>query len=203
MAAKSSSSEVKRSDRGRPKADFLQELNQLQGIAKKHDNIPGYKAAACVQLGFPVFKMDTAIALAFKKRIPTVDEMMLRLIELGVDHSHPIADPALGWRSLITVGFAGGMVPSPSALLVLLGAIALGRTWFGLLLVTAYGLGMAAMLTGAGLLLVRARGLFERRRGNRVTSRPLAVLGRFLPVATAAVIVVAGLSVAARAAGQI
>jgi len=92
VAAKSSRPELKRSERRRSKANFLQELSQLQVIAKKHDNIPGYKAAACVQLGYPVFKMDTAVALAFKKRIPTVDEMMLRLIELGVDHSHPIAD---------------------------------------------------------------------------------------------------------------
>lgn len=94
-------------------------------------------------------------------------------------------------------------MPSPSALLVLLGAIALGRTWFGLLLVVAYGLGMAAMLTGAGLLLVRARNLFDRRRAGRAPSPRLLAVGRLIPLATSAVIVVAGLTVAARAAGQI
>ena len=52
--------------------------------------------------------------------------------------------------SLMAVGFAGGLVPNPSALVVLLGAIALGRTWFGLLLVVAYGVGMAVTLTSAG-----------------------------------------------------
>ncbi|MFD4129715.1 hypothetical protein ACFXKK_06660 [Streptomyces globisporus] len=55
------------------------------------------------------------------------------------------------------MGIAGGLVPSPSALVVLLGAVALGRTAFSVLLVIGYGLGMAASLTLAGLLLVRLR----------------------------------------------
>ena len=67
----------------------------------------------------------------------------------GRAHSHAPIDPErpLHWRSLVAMGFAGGMVPAPSALVVLLGAIALGRTWFGVVLVVAYGLGMAATLT--------------------------------------------------------
>ena len=54
-------------------------------------------------------------------------------------------------------------MPSPSALIVLLGAIALGRTGFGILLVLAYGLGMAATLTVAGLALLKVR---DRMRGR-------------------------------------
>ena len=64
--------------------------------------------------------------------------------------------------SLLGVGLAGGLVPSPSALVVLLGAISLSRTFFGVLLVLGYGLGMAATLTAAGLLLSGG--------GNRLTS---------------------------------
>ena len=56
------------------------------------------------------------------------------------------------------MGVAGGLVPSPSALVVLLGAIALGRTWFGITLVLCYGIGMAATLTAAGILLVTEAG---------------------------------------------
>ncbi|MFF7586049.1 nickel/cobalt transporter [Kitasatospora purpeofusca] len=67
-------------------------------------------------------------------------------------HHHPAAP---GRRTLIGLGIAGGLVPSPSALVVLLGAVALGRTLFGAALVLAYGLGMAATLTAVGLLLVR------------------------------------------------
>src|SRR5438132_10866968 len=75
----------------------------------------------------------------------------------GQAHSHGQADRPMGWRSLVAMGFAGGLVPSPSALVVLLGAIALHPAWFGLILVIAYGAGMAATLTGAGLVLA-ARG---------------------------------------------
>jgi nickel/cobalt transporter (NicO) family protein len=116
-----------------------------------------------------------------------------------------------GWRSLVSVGFAGGLVPSPSALVVLLGAIALGRAWYGVLLVLAYGAGMAATLTGAGMVLVRARVAIDRRSdaartaepvpGSRLAGRArqwLASLSRSLPAATAGVLVLGGLYLAAR-----
>jgi ABC-type nickel/cobalt efflux system permease component RcnA len=122
----------------------------------------------------------------------------------GRAHVHKPIDPTLGWRSLIAVGFAGGLLPSPSALVVLLGAIALGRTWFGLILVTAYGLGMAGMLTTAGLLLVRARSWLERRANQR-SSRWLraALLSHVLPLVTALIIMGVGLFLAARATAQL
>ncbi|MER8188543.1 high frequency lysogenization protein HflD [Kitasatospora sp. NPDC094015] len=75
------------------------------------------------------------------------------LFGAGRHHHHDSAAP--GRRGLIGLGIAGGLVPSPSALVVLLGAVALGRTLFGAALVLAYGLGMAATLTAVGLLLVR------------------------------------------------
>jgi nickel/cobalt exporter len=114
-------------------------------------------------------------------------------------HTHRPVDPTLGWKSLLAVGFAGGLVPNPSALVVLLGAIALGRTWFGLLLVLAYGVGMAVTLTSAGLLLVRARGLLDRFSWTSPTGG-ITRLTRLLPLVTATVIVVAGLVLASNAA---
>lgn len=122
----------------------------------------------------------------------------------GRAHSHGPLDAGqpLTWRGLVTMGFAGGMVPSPSALVVLLGAIALGRAWFGLALVVAYGAGMALTLTGAGLLLVRCRQLLDRR-GGWDRGRVLVRVGRLLPVGSAAVIVVAGLGLAVRGAAAI
>ena len=117
-------------------------------------------------------------------------------------HPHPHAERPVAWPGLVAMGFAGGLVPSPSALVVLLGAIALGRAWFGVVLVVVYGMGMAATLTGAGLLLVRARALLDRR--SRQPRRPwLASLARLLPVASSSVIVVMGLFVAARGAAQV
>ncbi|MEV6048523.1 nickel/cobalt transporter [Streptomyces xanthochromogenes] len=99
-----------------------------------------------------------------------------------------------GRGGLIGMGIAGGLVPSPSALVVLLGAVALGRTAFGVLLVIAYGLGMAASLTAAGLLLVRLRDHLETRTPTLSTRwqaalRHLAGIG---PVMTAVLVVIVG-----------
>jgi len=92
-------------------------------------------------------------------------------------------------KSLTALGIAGGLVPSPTALVVLLGAAALGRLWLGIVLIIVYGLGMAATLTAAGLLLLRVRDRW-------------AWLGRLaVPAeATGSVIIVLGFGLAARAA---
>ncbi|MFF7335878.1 nickel transporter [Streptomyces sp. NPDC008163] len=89
------------------------------------------------------------------------------------DHTHEAdthkrgAARRTGLPALLGVGLAAGLVPSPSALVVLLGAIALSRTYFGVLLVIGYGAGMALTLTAAGLLLsgsgTRMVALGERR----------------------------------------
>jgi ABC-type nickel/cobalt efflux system permease component RcnA len=94
------------------------------------------------------------------------------------------------------MGFAGGMVPSPSAVVVLLGALTLGKTWFGLTLVLAYGAGLALTLLAAGLLLVRARAWFEPRlhRGTRAGR-----VVRYLPLVTALAVLCGGLVLAGRA----
>ncbi|CAA9267367.1 MAG: hypothetical protein AVDCRST_MAG10-3115 [uncultured Acidimicrobiales bacterium] len=113
-------------------------------------------------------------------------------------HGHHDDERPVAWRSLVPLGLAGGMVPSPSAIVVLLGAIALGRAWFGVVLVIAYGLGMAVTLTGAGLLLVRARGVVEHRLSGR-----LASVAGALPLLTAGCIVAAGLFLALRGAAQL
>jgi ABC-type nickel/cobalt efflux system permease component RcnA len=121
----------------------------------------------------------------------------------GRFHTHSPIDPSLGWRSLLAIGFAGGLLPSPSALVVLIGAVALHRAWFGVLLVIAYGAGMAGMLTTAGLLLVRARGLLDRRRARNGASRYLASTTALLPMATSALITIVGVYLAARAWTQL
>ncbi len=87
--------------------------------------------------------------------------------------------------------------------MVLLGAIALGRAWFGVLLVVAYGAGMAATLMGVGLLLVRARGLLERKLTRFLDRGGSRVLDTLLPIGTSVVIVVVGLVLAAGGARSI
>ena len=61
------------------------------------------------------------------------------------------------WRSLLALGVSGGLLPCPAALVVMLGAIALNRVGFGLLLIVAFSLGLAGALTAIGVLMVRAR----------------------------------------------
>lgn len=84
---------------------------------------------------------------------------------------------------------SGGLLPCPSALVVLLTAVTIGRIAYGMLLIVAFSVGLAAVLTGIGLLLVHARGLFRRL--------PLdGTLGRVLPVVSAAVVTVLGVAIA-------
>jgi len=81
----------------------------------------------------------------------------------GVAHSHlPPPGATISWRSLFVLGLAGGLIPSTSALLILLGSIAAGRPAFGFVLVVAFGLGVALVMGGIGLALVLARGRLDR-----------------------------------------
>ena len=104
------------------------------------------------------------------------------------EHSHLPPGAAGGpitARSLIALGISGGLIPCPSALILLLGAIALGRLEFGIVLVLAFSVGLAGVLTGVGIALVYARRLFQR------FSMEVRV-PRLLPVASALIICVAG-----------
>jgi ABC-type nickel/cobalt efflux system permease component RcnA len=108
----------------------------------------------------------------------------------GRPHSHvPLADPTISRRGLLMMGLAGGMVPTPSAVVVLLGAIALHRAWFGVLVVLAYGVGMATTLVGIGVLLSRARSRMSRTLQRR---RRAGAALRLLPLMTASLIVLIG-----------
>ncbi len=122
----------------------------------------------------------------------------------GAQHTHvATAGEAPRLRSVLAVGFAGGMVPSPSALVVLIGGIALHRTWFAVLLVITYGLGMAAVLTGTGVALRHARAVIDRRLASRRSLRGGVLLSRIagaVPVLTGAAVVVVGLGLTLRGA---
>ncbi|MFK0152687.1 nickel transporter [Streptomyces sp. NPDC090499] len=110
----------------------------------------------------------------------------------GFTHTHPTA-PTL--RGTILLGFAGGLVPSPSAVVVLVGAAALGQAWFGLLLVVAYGIGLALTLTAAGFAVVRLGTGMTRMMDKRPrwTTHPTAALvRRTIPLVSALVVVALG-----------
>ena len=108
----------------------------------------------------------------------------------GVAHSHlPPAGTTISWRSLFVLGLAGGLIPSTSALLILLGSIAAGRPAFGFVLVVAFGLGMALVMGGIGLALVLARGRLDRVDAGS----PLGRARGFVPLAAACLVFGLGL----------
>jgi nickel/cobalt transporter (NicO) family protein len=107
-------------------------------------------------------------------------------------HHHHHHDHDLSRRSLLAVGVSGGLLPCPSALVVLLAAISLHRVAFGMALVVAFSVGLALTITGIGLVAVLARNAFRR----------LTFQGRLvslLPAASALVILAAGVAMTVHA----
>ena len=103
-------------------------------------------------------------------------------------HSHTPPEE-ITWRSLLALGVSGGLIPCPSALVVLLGAIALNKISFGLVLVLAFSLGLAGALTAIGMLFIYAGRLFERFPSQGRVLRLLPVLSAlFVSVIGAAII---------------
>lgn len=110
-------------------------------------------------------------------------------------HSHVPADPRNGqitWKSLLTIGISGGALPCPSALVVLLSAISLHRIGFGLLLIVAFSLGLAIVLTSIGMLMVYAAAWTQR-------FRTASVLVARLPIASSLIIALFGFLIALQA----
>jgi ABC-type nickel/cobalt efflux system permease component RcnA len=116
----------------------------------------------------------------------------------GSTHTH-VPPSAVSWRGMLALGVSGGLIPCPSALVVLLGAVALGRVGFGLALVVAFSIGLAATLTGLGIVFLFAGRFLERRLtpGGRLT---FAL--RYAPVAGSAVLTLAGIAIIIRALGS-
>jgi ABC-type nickel/cobalt efflux system permease component RcnA len=109
----------------------------------------------------------------------------------GHNHSHtPAGKATLG--SLLSLGIAGGMVPCPTALVVLLTAVALRRIPFGLLIILVFSLGLASVLIGIGVLTVSASKLVTRFDESRTWIRRL-------PIASSAIIMIVGLLIIFRA----
>jgi ABC-type nickel/cobalt efflux system permease component RcnA len=115
------------------------------------------------------------------------------------DHSHPhapaLSRPVLSARGLTALAVAGGILPSPTALVVLLASVALHRVGYGLALIGAFSLGLAAALVAVGMLALRARDVVERRMSGRVA--------RLMPIASAVAIAMLGLVLTVSGAARI
>jgi nickel/cobalt exporter len=101
-------------------------------------------------------------------------------------HPHPEDGQHVSLRQLLGLGISGGIVPCPAALVVLLGAISMGRVGYGMLLIVAFSLGLAMVLVAVGLLVVQAGRVMVRFREDS----PMVL--RWLPLLSSAFIVVLG-----------
>jgi ABC-type nickel/cobalt efflux system permease component RcnA len=101
----------------------------------------------------------------------------------------------VGMRGLLALGVSGGLLPCPTALVILLAAVSFHNVLLGMALVAAFSVGLASVLTAVGLALVWGRGMLQRnsRALELVRSRAVAVAGRYLPAASAGAIALAGL----------
>ncbi len=106
-------------------------------------------------------------------------------------HEH-VPPPGAGLRGLVAVGVSGGIIPCPTALVVLLAAISLHRVGYGLALISAFSLGLAATITAIGLVAVTAKRAFTRVRVH-------GPLVRALPAISAIAVLGLGLAMTARA----
>jgi ABC-type nickel/cobalt efflux system permease component RcnA len=107
------------------------------------------------------------------------------------EHHHQVPDD-LSWRGLIAMGASAGLIPCPSALVVLLGAIAQRQVPLGLVMIAVFSLGLATTLSLLGILVVHAKALMARAP---ISARAATAL----PAVSAAVIVGAGCLLTLRA----
>ena len=112
-------------------------------------------------------------------------------------HSHelPAGTAPLSPRGLTALALAGGILPAPSALVVMLGAINAHRAAYGLALVVAFSVGLAASLIVIGTGALKAREVMARRLSSTA--------GRLVPVLSAAAIVAVGVFLSFRGLSQI
>ncbi|MBI4672328.1 MAG: sulfite exporter TauE/SafE family protein [Chloroflexi bacterium] len=143
-------------------------------------------------------------------RIAPTTRTITPSLPLSHSHSHDFATPEeqaaharehladvelLGkpsWRNLLSLGISGGLLPCPSALVVMLSAIGLGRVLFGLYLILGFSLGLAGVLVLTGLALLYA-GKFA---GRMLSGKRSATFFRYVPILGAVGVTVLGIGIA-------
>jgi len=109
------------------------------------------------------------------------------------DHYHHDHNRQVSLRELLTLGISGGIVPCPAALVVLLSAVSMQRIGFGLLLIVAFSVGLAAVLISIGILMVYARQFMARFHSNG------QLVNRWLPLTSSAFILLFGVMLTVQA----
>jgi nickel/cobalt exporter len=113
-------------------------------------------------------------------------------------HAHGPGKTGLSRRNVVILGITGGLIPCPTALVVLLSALSLHRVAYGMLLILAYSVGLAIVLSGIGIVLASGTALVSRVR-PRFSLRGIGRAASLIPVASALVVAVAGVVLTAQA----
>jgi ABC-type nickel/cobalt efflux system permease component RcnA len=156
-------------------------LKHLTGESGEHSHAPGQQHSHWFLSMFKLSTFKPGVLRQTAKRNPLVSEA-----SQGETH-------AVSLRELCLLGITGGIVPCPAALVVLLSAFSLHRIGFGLFLITAFSLGLAAVLVMVGLTMVYAK----RFMAARVRAEGSIV--RYLPFLSSAFMVVLGVGIAVSA----
>lgn len=117
----------------------------------------------------------------------------------GAAHAKAFADSGDSWWGIVSLGVSGGLVPCPSALVLLLTAVSFHRTLLGLVLLVAFSLGLASLVTAVGVAAV-VSGNRVSRLGGRSLPRWLV---QGLPLVSAVLIVVIGMGIVVRGMGDV
>jgi nickel/cobalt transporter (NicO) family protein len=113
------------------------------------------------------------------------------------DHGHShVPEGDISWGTLMTLAVGGGLAPCESALILLLGAIALGRVGLGLVLVLAFSIGLATVLVAIGMMV-----LYFKRLLPATARHSHGAFARWIPVGSAAIVITVGLLMTAVSAG--
>lgn len=112
--------------------------------------------------------------------------------DAGHHHHEHAPEPGIGTRGLLGIGISAGILPCPTALVVLLAAISLHRVGYGLVLILAFSVGLAAAVTSIGLVAVTAKRAFSRVDFDRG-------IVRLLPAVSALLVLGFGAAMTARA----
>jgi ABC-type nickel/cobalt efflux system permease component RcnA len=103
---------------------------------------------------------------------------------------HSSSDPNISVWSNVTLGISSGIVPCPKALVILLLAVSLQKEMLGITIVTIFSMGMALVLVGIGITLVKASHLLK----NRFQSRRIQIL----PIIGSIIIIILGFIITIR-----
>ncbi|HVM70366.1 MAG TPA: sulfite exporter TauE/SafE family protein [Anaerolineales bacterium] len=111
-------------------------------------------------------------------------------------HSHTLPSDQINWKSLLTLGISGGLVPCPDAIAILVVAVAIGRIPLGMLLIVAFSIGLALVLIGIGIAMVQGTRLIQRNEW-------LNHFSRYTPVLSAVVVLGLGIGLSVSAVNSL